>query len=134
MPIKRKSHLDDLYYRDNVHRDIFKELIINSNKIFNVNGKRIANIEYAMAFYIMSSDSIIRDSSLKYINDIGIDFPTMLQNPYLQLRQIYLLKIAWNLFNGGTTIDIREIIYLDKEGIQVMLQAIELLFQNLELD
>lgn len=63
---------------------------------------------YASALFILSCEDWLLQSSTRYINDDGINFPDIIENIHLSSGYTALVKLAHHLFNEVIPINLSD--------------------------
>lgn len=118
--------INEIYYKDNEHKNKLKELLIKYKKVYEKYNNEVDQY-YLSAFYIFTADEELRRKCLPYITNDGILFNKMETEQDFCSGCNQLIKLAHQLFNEGDKVDIMNLIgILDRENFKVAMQAIEL--------
>lgn len=121
--------MKDIFFKSPAHKARFLTALHETGKIDH--GR--ADSEYASALYILSATSELWEKSKNYVRR-GIFFAELLKNEHFSSSYSFLVRLAWNLFNGGYSdddqprvmIDARDICILDSANFEVAMMAIRL--------
>lgn len=86
---------------------------------------------YAPAGYLLTATQNILNKVKKYITDDGIFFQKMLSKCDLVPGELPVVKIAYDLFSGGSkgnNFSLTDLDYSDYEHIKAVIKAVELYF------
>ncbi len=111
---------------DNKHRETFEEFL-------SYGRSRRMSISFKTALYILSSP-LLADRTRGYVNNSpGIEFTKLMEaaKKSWNLREMALISLAWNLFNGSWPADVnRTFLELDKENTEIALEAMRIRFSR----
>lgn len=124
---------NNVLYENSDHRKRVLELLKKYNKIYAKYDNEV-DLEYYPAYYLLSLD-MLKDKTIKYIDEDGIDFDQMLHNEDFSTSQELIIKLAQHLFNRGTDVSIVDLLgSLDENHYEIVLQAIKLRRKSLFLE
>lgn len=114
--------MENFYFSDKKHKENTINLIKDFRRYYADNS---VDTEYLAAYYILSIDESLRTKCYQYINDGGIDFPTMKKKQGFSSGQKILVDLAHALFRSEGKVDIGTLICsTGVDYFEVAMQAI----------